>query len=306
MRVAGRVIFLLGILSAGSLFAAPQDPSTAHIEALIQRLGTGNINDEDAAKSELQQHPAPEALPLLLKAPPSSEATVRNDIIDILASSKDKAKIPALIAYRANDWGEKNVDPQLVELGAPAVDALVKSLPGSCDPGSRTRSYADWVGTVLREIEPDGTRAMLSGLATDRPCMHEAARSGLVVPRPGPPMAPEATAEEQETDAGLFLLVDAADSDDRAIRETARNWIRALESRNWSNLEYSPFLETIVHLRLECQRANRNRNCPIVGSESVPPCGSIHESRRAFAKPGSTDDCPQVFAPCQLTRPTIA
>jgi hypothetical protein len=240
-----RTAFLVCFLCTG-LFALQQDSSPAHVQALVQRLGSGNIKDEDAAKVELREHPTPDALPILLKALPSSDATVRNDIIDILASYKDNAKIPALIAYRENDWGDKTVDSQLVELGAPAVDALVKSLPETCDPDGRNSLYAEWVGTVLREIELEGTRAMLAGLITHQSCVHAAARSGLVVPRPGPAMAPPPTTEEQEMDAGLFLLVDAAENDDPHIHETAVNWIRSIQNRGWSNLEYSQFLEAII------------------------------------------------------------
>ena len=199
MNLGGRIAFLIGVLCTGCLFALQQDSSTAHIEELIRRLGTGNIKDEDAAKTELRQHPTTDALPIILRALPTSNATVRDDIIDILESYKDNAKIPALVSYRANGWGEKSVDSQLVELGAPAVDALVKSLPETCDPGSRNSGYADWVGTVLREIEPEGTPAMLAGLMTQQSCAHEAARSGLVVARPGPTMAPPATTERRGT-----------------------------------------------------------------------------------------------------------
>ena len=233
-------------LCMSSVALAQQESATTHAEALVHRLGTGNINDEDAAKMELRQHPTPEALAVLVKDIPSSDATVRNDIVDILAAYKDPAKLPALVAYRANGWGEENIDSQFVELGAPAVSALVSSLPDTCDRPGRNSEYADWVGTVLREIEPDGTRAMLAGLLTSQPCMHAAARSGLLVPRPGPPMAPPPTAEDEESAAGLSLLVDAAESEDLSLREAAVSWIHALQNRQWVHLEYSQFLEAVI------------------------------------------------------------
>jgi hypothetical protein len=271
--VFARTAFLVWILGTGCLFVFPQDSSTAHVESLIQRLGTGNIKDEDVAKNELSRHPRPDALPLLLKALPSSDATVRDEIIEILDSYKDPAKIPALIAYRANRWGEKSIDSQLVELGAPSADALVKSLPENCDPGSRSSGYADWVGTVLREIEPEGTRAMLSGLMTRQPCLHQAARSGLVVPRPGPPMAPPPTVEDEEMDSGLFLLVDATESEDAGIHDTAIRWIRTQQSRSWTDMEYSQFLDAIIETyrenvggktRVEIARLLAMYHCPRV------------------------------------------
>ena len=104
----------------------------------------------------------------------------------------------------------------------------------------------------MREIEPEGPRAMLAGLMTQQPCLHEAARSGLVVPRPGPPMAPPRTIEEEEREAGLFLLVAASENGDPKIHETSVNWIRSWQNQRWSNRDYSQFLEAII----ETYRAN--------------------------------------------------
>jgi hypothetical protein len=279
MNVGRRTAFLIVALCTRCLFALQHDSSTAHVEELIRRLGTGNIRDEDAAKTELRQHPSAEALPIILKALPASDAIVRDDIVDILDSYKDNSKIPALLAYKANGWGEKNVDSQLVELRAPAVDALVKSLPETCNPGSRNSGYADWVGTVLREIEPEGTRAMLAGLMTQQSCVHEAARSGLVVPRPGPTMAPPATTEEQEMRAGLFLLVDAAEIDDPDIQETAVKWIRSLQSRGWPDLEYAEFLDSII----EAYRSNMSvqTRTEIARLLALHPCHRVDRFMRS-------------------------
>jgi hypothetical protein len=279
MNVGGRTALLIFALSTGCLFAAQNNSSPSHVEGLVQRLGTGNIRDEDAAKAELRLHPTPEALAVLLKSLPSSDATVRDGIIEILDSYKDVAKIPALIAYKANAWGEKSVDSQLVELGAPAVDALVKSLPETCDQGDSNTSYADWVGTVLRAIEPEGTRAMLAGLMTRQPCAHKAARSGLVVPRPGSSMAPPPTTEDRETDAGLFLLVDAAENNNQDIRGTAINWIRSIQRRGWSNPEYSQFLEAMI----ETYRSNASgpTRTEIARLLALNPCRRVDRFMKA-------------------------
>jgi len=64
--------------------------------------------------------------------------------------------------------------------------------------------------------------------------------------RPGPPMAPPATKEDKERDAGLFLLVDAAENNNSAVRGTALNWIHSLQSSQWENVEYSQFLEAMI------------------------------------------------------------
>ena len=282
-----RTAFLVWILCTGSVFALPQGSSSANVAALIQRLGTGNIRDEDAAKNELRQHPTSDALPLLLKALPSSDATVRDAIIEILESYKDPSKIPALIAYRANNWGEKSVDSQLVELGAPAADALVKSLPATCDPGSRNSSYADWVGTVLSEIEPEGTRAMLAGLMTDESCMHQAARSGLAVPRLGPPMAPPPTVEDEEKDSGLFLLVDATENDHTEIHETAIKWIRTQQSRGWTNMDYSQFLDAMIQTYRE--NPSEKTRAEIARMLAMYHCRRVDRFMRAAVHSPSTE-----------------
>lgn len=166
-----------------------------------------------------------------------------------------------------------------MELGAAAVDALIKSLPNGCDRGGRNSGYANWVGSALKEIEPEGTRAMLAGLMTRQSCMHEAARSGLVVARPGPPMAPPATTEDSEMDAGLFLLVDAAENNNPAIHGAAVNWIRSLQRRKWSNLEYSQFLEAMI----ETYRSNVSGETrrEIARMLAMNPCSRVDRFMRA-------------------------
>jgi hypothetical protein len=57
---------------------------------------------EDAAKVELMQHPSPDTLPILLKSLPSSDATVQDNIIEILGAYNDIRKIPALISHWAD------------------------------------------------------------------------------------------------------------------------------------------------------------------------------------------------------------
>ena len=297
-----RNAFLFLIFLIASLSAAQQNSATANAEALIQRLGTGNINDEDAAKAELQRHPTPETLCVLLKALPSAGATVRDDIIDILAVYKDEAKIPALIAYRKNGWVEKSVDSQLVELGGAAANALITSLPETCEPAGQNRAYAAWVGTVLREIEPEGTRALLTALTTDKNCLHEAARSGLVVPRPGPPMAPPPTSAEQDADAGLFLLVDASENDDPKVRRTAVDWIHALQNRGWPNPEYSQFIESMianyrsgasVQTQTEVARLLSRNHCPRVDRFMRAAAHSPTAEIRAIAREYSAGGQPE-------------
>jgi len=244
-----RLILCVWILCTGRVVWPQEASSSAHIEALIKQLGTGNIKAEDAAKAELMQHPSPDALPILLKALPSSDATAQDNIIEILGAYKDLRKIPALIAHRDNP----KVEPQLLELGKSVIPALLQSMPDACE-GTAEETYATWVGQLLSSLDQDGHRALLAGLASGESCSLVSGRSGLNIPRPGPPMGLPATEESDTEDAGRFLLVDAAGHKNPIIRESAVAWIRALEGRGWPAkeygewpyFEYSQFLEGFI------------------------------------------------------------
>lgn len=252
MRVAG-LMLCIWILCTGTAVWPQEASSAAHIEALIKQLGTGEIKAEDAAKRELMQHPSADGLPILLKALPSSDATVQSNIIEILGAYKDLRKIPALLPHWADPNESDKVEAQVLELGKPVIPILVQSLPDACD-GTTEESYAAWIGRLLSLLDQDGQRALLASLATGEGCRLVAGRSGLDTPRPGPPMGPPPTEESDTEDAGRFLLVDAAGHDNPIIRETAVTWIRALEGHGWpasENLEwpyfeYSSFLEVLI------------------------------------------------------------
>ena len=243
------LILCIWILCTGVAVWPQEASSSAHIQALIKQLGTGNSKSEDAAKQELMQHPSPDALPILLKALPSSEATVQDNIIEILGGYKDLRKIPALIAHR----DDPRVEPQLLELGKSVIPPLLRSMPDACDR-TEAETYATWVGRLLNFLDQDGHRALLAGLASGESCRLVAGRSGLNIPRPGPPMGLPATEESDTEDAGRFLLVDAAGHENPVIRKSAVVWIRALESRGWPvkdygewpYFEYSQFLEGFI------------------------------------------------------------
>lgn len=68
-------------------------------------------------------------------------------------------------------------------------------------------------------------------LASGESCRLVAGRSGLNIPRPGPPMGLPATEESDTEDAGRFLLVDAAGHENPIIRKSAVAWIGTLEGR---------------------------------------------------------------------------
>jgi hypothetical protein len=228
------------------------------------------------------QHPNSDALPILLKELPSSDATVHDNIIEILGVYKDVRKIPVLIEY----WDDPKVESQLLELGTPVVPALVQSLPNACKE-SVDESYARWVGRLRSRREPDGQRTLLAGLASGESCKLVAARSGLEIPRPGPPMGPPPTEESDTEDAGRFLLIDAAEHENPTIRESAAAWIRALESRgwpgseshNWPYFEYSQFLEALIGTYQS--DADAETRTEIVRMLAMYPCVRVSRFMRA-------------------------
>ena len=252
MRLAA-LMLCMWILCTGTAGWPQEASSAAHIEALIKQLGTGDVKAEDAAKLELMQHPRPDGLPALLKALRSSDATMQSNIIEILGAYKDLRKVPVLLAHWDDPNGSNEVEGQVLELGKPVIPILVKSLPDTCS-GTKEESYATWIGRLLNFLDQDGERALLAGLESGEECRLVAGRSGLDIPRPGPPMGLPPTEESDTEDAGRFLLVEAAGHENPTIRGSAVAWIRALEGqgwpaaedRGWPYFEYAPFLEALI------------------------------------------------------------
>lgn len=285
MRLA-ELMLCIWVLCTGTAAWPQEASSAAHIEALIKQLGTGNVKAEDAARLELMQHPSPDGLPILLKALPSSDATVQSNIIEILGVYKDLRKIPALLPH----WNDPNesdkVEAQVLELGKAAIPILVKSLPYTCG-GTTEESYASWIGRVLSFLDQDGQRALLIGLASGEGCRLLAGRSGLDIPRPGPPMGLPPTEESDTEDAGRFLLVDAAGHENPIIRGSAVAWIRALEGRGWPAsedggwpyFEYSLVLEALI--KTYQSEANAETKTEIAGMLARYPCARVSRFMRA-------------------------
>ena len=285
MRFA-RLMLCLWILCAATAVWSQEVSSTAHIEALIKQLGTGDVKAEDAAKLELMQHPSPDGLPILLKALPSSDATVQGNIIEILGAYKDVRKIPALLPYWSDLNESSKVEAQVLELGKPLIPLLVQSLPRSCDETAE-ESYAAWIGHLLSSLDQDGQRALLTGLASGERCRLVAGRSGLDIPRPGPPMGLTPTEESDTEDAGRFLLVEAAGHENPIIRESAVAWIRALEGHGWPASEddgwpyfkYSSFLEALI--KTYQSEADAETKTEIARMLAMYPCVRVSRFMRA-------------------------
>lgn len=285
MRVAEMTLCIL-IPCTGAAVWSQEASSAAHIEALIKQLGTGDVKAEDAAKLELMQHPSPDGLPILLKALPSSDATVKSNIIEILGAYKDPRKIPALLPYWSDSNESNKVEAQVLELGKPVIPILVQSLPRTCDETTEA-AYAGWIGHLLSSLDQDGQRALLAGLASGEECRLVAGRSGLDIPRVGPPMGLPPTEESDTEDAGRFLLVDAAGHEIPIIRESAVAWIRALESHGWpaskndgwSYFKYSSFPEALI--KSYQSEADAETKTEIARMLAKYPCVRVNRFMRA-------------------------
>lgn len=281
MGKAGFLLLAWALLCICAAGLERESPTVARTKTLIKQLGTGNIREEDAAKRELVEHPSAEALPVLLKALPSSAATVQNDILDILDAYADPRKIPVLIAFRwrSEFASDSRIDSQLSALGAAAVDPLLRLIPEQCGANDQR---AEWVGSVLGRIEPEGVRALLSALASGEPCKQQAARLGLVTPRPISAMAPTPTEDDDAEDAGKSLLVEAAEDENPHVQASAATWIATLKKRKWQDLKYSQFIEALIATYRS--EVTENTQLEIARLLATAPCARVDRFMRAAVR----------------------
>ena len=81
-----------------------------------------------AAKAELLGRPDPALLSALLKALPTSQGTVRGDLLEILAKYYDRSKLPVLLSLLEpfhSDDDTIQIGQQLARLGTPAAQAIL-------------------------------------------------------------------------------------------------------------------------------------------------------------------------------------
>jgi hypothetical protein len=185
--------------------------------------------------------PSPDSLPIILKALESSKGELRSVLVDILGVYKDPRKISALIkAARPYDGDPTDVTigDQLTELGTPAGQALIDSLPAKCDESDdELSSYTSWVGFVIGHINPWSLSVLFAGLRSGNPCKQRAAQEGLQMCCAEP--------EYGLGDPQITLFTSAVLSDDERIRSAAEQWIDSFRGE-YRNFEFAGTIEVLI------------------------------------------------------------
>ena len=238
------------LLLPGGTFGQQTPGPVARAEALMQKLRSADPSVRGAAKLELMSSPSPDALPVLLKNASVAQGDQRTNLIEILGVYKDPRKISTLIQMSRPFQSEYVYGPihnQLVELGGPAAQALMDSVPDECDGAEwEPAGYRSGGGRMLEEMGEPSFRARLSGLRSGKRCKQEAASESLlgVYMRPGrgPQLEPEEEIEREE----VWALTQAAEHSDPKIKDTAYAWIDALLAANAPTTDYSKFVEALI------------------------------------------------------------
>lgn len=236
--------------AASAVFAQPAPSQMAETARMIQQLKSADPSARGAAKLELMRAANPEVLPALLELAAGAKGELRTNLLEILSVYKDPRKIPTLIQMSRPFESEYVYGPihhQLLELGAPAAQPLMDSVPDRCDGNNwEPAGYRSWVARVLEEIGTPAMAAIFSGLRSGTSCKQSAASEALLGPylRPntGPPLEPAEEIERGEA----ALLVDAAQDSDSKIRDTAFQWIDSAKAANFAQLDYARFVEALI------------------------------------------------------------
>jgi HEAT repeat protein len=215
------------------VFLLPAGAQQAQHDSLLSNLFSSDPAVRGAAKSELLAHPDPALFPALLSALPSSQGTIRDDLLDILAKYDDPRKIPVFVALaKTGRWyDEPQLDEQLAKLGAPAARAI---LDGCAGEGG---DYASWAATALQWMTGIGPRFMIEAVESDDNCEHAIGATGL---------EEFGDADVQsESQADIGLAADAVVDPDERIREAARRWFDSWKGKE-DTIDFSGIVEALI------------------------------------------------------------
>ena len=208
-------------------------PAGAQHDSRLNNLFSSDPAVRGAAKSELLAHPDPALFPALLSALPSSQGTIRDDLLDILAKYDDPRKIPVFVALaKTGKWyDEPQLEEQLAKLGPPAARAI---LDGCAGEGG---DYASWAATALQWMNGAGPRFLIEAVESDDNCEHATGESGL---------REFGDADVQsESQADIGLAADAVIDPDERIREAARRWFDSWKGKE-NTIDFSGIVEVLI------------------------------------------------------------
>ncbi len=219
----------------------------------MQQLRSTDPSARGVAKLELKASTHPEALAVLTRAMNSADPELAWNLVEILEAYKDPQKIPALLLALRKYRQDRSLEYQLVEMGAPAAQALMDSI--HCENpqvDNDTGVYMSIAAGILAEIDAPAMPTIFAGLRSDDPCkLHTASEAlsvgynSLMGPRPEEP--------EQIALSEMALFLSALENEYEVIHTAAVTWMESAKKDNFEALEFGSFVETII----ATYRANR-------------------------------------------------
>lgn len=207
----------------------------AERDSRLDHLFSSDPTVHGAAKVELLQHPDPTLLPGLLKALPSSQGTIRDDLLEILAKYDDPSKLPVFLSLLKpfhSDNDSFQIGQQLAHLGAPAAQAI---LAGCEDTGE---GYPQWAAKVLNDMDNIGLPFIIEALLSDDDCRRE-------IGRPGLQWALGEADPNSVLNADVRLASAAATDTDEHIRGAAKRWFGSWKGRE-DKIDLSGIVEALI------------------------------------------------------------
>jgi hypothetical protein len=217
------------------MFLPPAAAQQAEHDSRLDRLFSSDPAVRGAAKSELLGRPDPALLSALLKVLPTSQGTIRDDLLEILAKYDDPSKLPVFLSLLKpfhSDNDSFQIGQQLAHLGAPAAQAL---LAGCQDTGE---GYPEWAAGVLKEMDYIGLSFIIEALLSEDDCRRE-------IGRPGLQWAFGEADPNSVLNADVRLASAAATDPDEHIRGAAKRWFGSWKGRE-DKIDLSAMVEALI------------------------------------------------------------
>lgn len=204
-------------------------------DARINHLLSSDPAVRSTTKNELMRHPDTAILPALLKALPSSQGSIRDDLLEILDKYDDARKLPIFMGLLKPfhlDTDSSLIGQQLARLGEPAAQAV---LAGCDDP---TEGYSEWAAGVLKDMETVGRASIIAALLSNDDCRREIGRNGLQ-------WAFGEADPNSVLNADIRLASTAATDTDQRIRGATKKWFESWRGRE-DSVEMSGIVDALI------------------------------------------------------------
>jgi hypothetical protein len=205
-------------------------------DSRLERLLSSDPTKHNEAKSELLESADPALLPALLKALPTSQGTMRDDLLEILAKYENPSKVPVFLSllkpfYSDNDSFQ--IGQQLGHLGAPAAQQAILT---ECEDTGE--GYPEWAAGVLKDMDTIGLPLIIEALLSDDDCRRQIGRLGLQ-------WALGEADPNSVLNADVRLASEAATDTDEHIRGAAKRWFESWKGRE-DKIDLSGIVEALI------------------------------------------------------------